>query len=380
MPPKNNLIENLQSIEDFEWMDEPNVQSVDNALEDIKNWRNIAATLNPNSERERKKRDIFISESNHVLENPEIYDQDFYHGTPMTPVRYIMEEMFLRGTSSISDSKSGQFRSQNTVSSSSNIFDALFFSKKETPVLDQVRRSIESNILEGDEKLPPNSEIADLKDYIEDALEEQQWFIRGVPLEESDILSNSHHDKSYREKQLNGAYRSILDRLDEIGGERDPPAIFGYGVNHLVEPVKEIYAPLYENELDYQGIQSLAEIQSKGVDLGTGRSSSIYVPHTMREEFVETEREFEKWDHDDEEMKQVRFRYGDRIQTGSIQGLKILHLARNKENYRINQELRNPTPVWGGITMFREEGGRVDYPYDSSDLSANPYQMKIIGD
>lgn len=362
--------ENIDDSEYFDWLDEPNVKSHEEAIELVESWRSTARELEPTNTRERENKEKFLSASDHLILHPDIYDRDFYHGTTMAPIESLLEEMVLRASSN--NKKCGEHQSLPRVSSTSNIYDAVSFAKRYTPVLDDVKRSVEKDIL--GQELPDSTSRKDLKKIIREHLHnDEPWKVNGIPVQDAvkPFIENNFSRKDIRRWQ-NRNYHSMLDRIEDIGEERDPPVVFGYPIDSLEGEVKEIYTPLFQNELR---LNRLSEIQSGAVDI-YGEGNSIFVPEYTREEFGN--RKGLVPEIPEIEQKRHEFKYKDRLSIGSLEALEIYHLAKNSSNYREEQVIRADKPQWEGDFIFPQKGSK-DKRFDVQDLTANPYDVELVG-
>lgn len=360
----------MQNAENFDRLEEPNVKDHDETINTVERWRDIVEDLEPSVETERSHKERFQSISDDLIRNADVYNQDFFHGTTMHPIDTLFEEMWLRSGSAKNKDKCGEHQALPKVSSTSNIYDALSFSHKYTPVISEVKSSVEKDII--GRELPEETSRQEIKNIIGEALDgEREWLIKGEPLLESDFfLRNKVSVNQYR-KWLRRNYSAMWSRIEDIGEERDPPAIFSYPAESLTGDIREVYTPLFENELRKS---RLSEIQSDYVDL-MGKEKSIFVPDALKEDFAK--REGSVPPEDTNLGESVEFKYEDRISIGSIEALKIYQLAKNSENYREKQMIRNDTTHWQGKLIIPSPGFKR-MSFDEYDLSSNPYRIELI--
>jgi hypothetical protein len=360
------------SDQTFEWLEEPEIKSHDETIDTVREWRDIARDLEPSNAEERKNKMEFLEASSYVVENPGIYDQELYHGTTMHPMDTLMEEMLLRPGSAKEREKSGEHQSLPMVSSTSNIYDAMVFALRYTPILPDVKNSVENDIL--GHELPEDVSGGEIKEIIGEALiGDREWLVRGEPYGDQLALfaqSGFSFDRMERWQERN--YSMMYNRIEDIGEERDSPVVFGYSSESLHGNTNEVYTPLFQNELSKT---RLSEIQSDFVELGADENA-IYVNEDIREEFADREGTVPAVDTSDGEP--IHFRYGDRLSVGSIEGLTLYQLARNSESYREHQVIRDDSPQWEGDLIIPQQDFR-EKKFDEHDLSANPYDLTIVG-
>ncbi len=361
--------------EDFSWLEEDHVKSKEESIELVRKWRDLAEDMRPKNDTEERNRKNFLSASNDLLENPDVYDQDLYHGTTSPALGNIMQELVLRP--SAPNGQTGEHQSLPRVSSTSNIYDAVAFAEMYTPVLSDVKNSVENDITGGD--LNKDISRRELRNLIANQLNGElgDWLVNGEPYEENlELFAQKNFSFSRMRRWQERNYYGMAKRIEEIGEERGKPVVFGYPLESLKEEVREIYTPLHQDELHFDVEElRLAEIQSKVVDLDC-ENTAIFLDEEMRSDFQDKTGSFEKWNYDEERLETIEFDYEGRLSAGSLDALKIYQLAKNSEKYAETQRIRDDTPQWEGNLIIPQHSTKRK-SFDPHDLGSNPYEIQI---
>ena len=332
--------------EDIEWEDEDH-NSLNDSLETIRRWLNASHQVEEPDMFTETVLNTFQSVAEDVLERPSVYDSTLYHGTQRKAGRQIIQEMEIRKGSELEESKAGEYGDLPKVSSTSLVPVAVFYAEYCTPDKDDIALSIENDIL-GRNLRPYEENLAEMKNIIGHHLKnDQDFLIKRTSPSKSELVEN---EKEYNES-LRNSYRSLYHSWDRIlqAGE-DEGVVFGFEPENLQGEITQQY-PLMKNPFTEE---NLGELRSDSINLD--ESCTLYIDEGNSEE-----------DYDQE------------MEVGSIQGLKLMHMAKAAEDYKEGR-IRQYSSPWGG-KLHGFDYGEIEREFSIEglpDLGSNPYAINIV--
>ena len=304
----------------IEWENEPHYKEHAEGLETVESWLGSIENWSSDSE--------LIEIYEQVVDNPSTYNFSFLHGTQSDSLQQIVSDNALR-PSIETENSNGEIGNCDHVSSTGSPFIANLYASRAQPDLEQVYNAIEEDIV-ARTLTEEERNIETAESIIRDALNNSKWCYAGIALEDADL--SRQEEKSYI-KNREMLYSGIVDRLN--GLEDSEPVIISFQQQNLVTPTQR--RPLFRNEV---GRENLSEVKSKAVNIDD--QIKAYVPKVSLEKF--------------ETMYTG-------IEFGSLEGLEIIHAARNKSQYIENSSKMEYTTVWEGKDRGTHSE-QVDYQFD----------------